>query len=181
LFAYNKNGTIIYLLVYVDDIVVMSSSPNAVMALLQDLRSDFALKNLGDLHYFMGIQVTKQSDGSQEKYAAEVLHRVGMHNCKSVKTPLATSEKLSAGVGIPLNEEESSKYRSLVGGLQYWTLTCPNISFVVNKVCRFLHAPTQVHMVAVKRILRYLQDTMSVGLKFHCSSSLKPSAFSDGN
>jgi hypothetical protein len=61
--------------VYVDDIVVMSSSPNAVMALLQDLRSDFALKNLGDLHYFMGIQVTKQSDAlkknMQPRYCTE--------------------------------------------------------------------------------------------------------------
>jgi hypothetical protein len=107
LFVYNKNDTVLYLLVYVDDIVV-TSSPNAVTTLLQDLMSDFALKDLGDLHYFLGIQVTKQSDGillSQEKYAAEVLHRAGMHSCMCVKTPLATSEKLSADVGIPFNEE----------------------------------------------------------------------------
>jgi hypothetical protein len=77
LFVYNKNSIVLNLLVYVDDIVVTSSSPNAITALLQDLRSDFALKDLGDLHYFLGIQVVKQSDGillSQEKYAAEALH-----------------------------------------------------------------------------------------------------------
>jgi hypothetical protein len=77
LFVYNKNIIVLNLLVYVDDIVVTSSSPNAITALLQDLRSDFALKDLGDLHYFLGIQVVKQSDGillSQEKYAAEALH-----------------------------------------------------------------------------------------------------------
>jgi hypothetical protein len=77
LFVYNKNNIVLNLLVYVDDIVVTSSSPNAITALLQDLRSDFALKDLGDLHYFLGIQVVKQSDGillSQEKYAAEALH-----------------------------------------------------------------------------------------------------------
>jgi hypothetical protein len=77
LFVYNKNNIVLNLLVYVDDIVVTSSSPNAITALLQDLRSDFALKDLGDLHYFLGIQVVKQSDGillSQGKYAAEALH-----------------------------------------------------------------------------------------------------------
>jgi hypothetical protein len=98
-----------------------------------------------DLHYFLGIQVIKQNDGiilSPEKYAAEILHRAGMHSCKGVKTLLATSKKLSAGVGVPFIEEEASKYCRLVRGLQYLTLTRLDVSFAVNKVYRFLHAPT---------------------------------------
>jgi hypothetical protein len=77
LFIYNKNNIVLYLLLYVDDIVVTSSSANAVTPLLQDLRSNFAIKDLGDLHYFLGIQVIKKNDGiilSQEKYAVEILH-----------------------------------------------------------------------------------------------------------
>ena len=71
------------MLIYVDDIIVTSSSMEAVTALLRDLRQDFALKDLGDLHYFLGIEVTKERDGillSQEKYALDVLSRVGMTN-----------------------------------------------------------------------------------------------------
>jgi hypothetical protein len=77
LFIYNKNNIVLYLLLYVDDIVVTSSSTNAVTPLLQDLRSNFAIKGLGDLHYFLGIQVIKKNDGiilSQENYAVEILH-----------------------------------------------------------------------------------------------------------
>jgi hypothetical protein len=76
LFIYNTSRVTIFLLVYVDDIIVTSLSQSVVMALLDDLRSEFALKDLGDLHYFLGIQVTQKSDGlclSEGKYAMEVL------------------------------------------------------------------------------------------------------------
>jgi hypothetical protein len=139
LFIYNKKGVTMYLLVYVDDIIVISSSSRAVTTLLHDLRSDFALKDLGELHYFLGVQVKKLNDGlslSQEKYASEILHRVGMTKCKPVKTPLVTSEKLSAKAGKKLSSDEASRYRSIVGGLQYLTLTRP-VSFTVNKACQF--------------------------------------------
>jgi hypothetical protein len=68
-----------------------------------------------------------------------------------------------------------------VGGFKYLTLTHPDISFAVNKTWQFLHSPTHVHMKAAKRILRYMQDTLDVGCKFHQSSSLKSSAFSNAD
>jgi hypothetical protein len=85
----------VFLLVYVDDIIIASSSEQATKALLQDLQKEFALKDLGDLHYFLGIEVTKIKNGlllTQEKYASDLLQRVGMSNCKPVATPLSTSE-----------------------------------------------------------------------------------------
>jgi hypothetical protein len=97
LFIYSRSGVIIYLLVYVDDIIITSSSATAVTALLQDLRSDFTLKDLGEQHYFLGIQASRSADGlvlSQEKYASEILKKVGMHGCKPVRTPLVMSQKL---------------------------------------------------------------------------------------
>jgi hypothetical protein len=87
------------LLVYVDDIIVTSSSPSVIGALLSDLKTDFALKDLEDLHYFLGIEVKHVSDGillTQEKYATDLLRRVGMLSCKPVPTPMATLGKLSA-------------------------------------------------------------------------------------
>jgi histone deacetylase 1/2 len=76
-----------FLLVYVDDIIVASSSPRATEALLKDLQADFALKDLGELHYFLGIEVKKARDGillTQQKYTSDLLHRVGMRNCKPI-------------------------------------------------------------------------------------------------
>jgi histone deacetylase 1/2 len=75
---------------------------------------------------------------TQEKYGADLLRRVGMHNCTPCPTPLSSSEKLSLTDGTPLGPEDSTQYRSIIGALQYLTLTRPGISFSVNKVCQFL-------------------------------------------
>ena len=80
-----------------------------------------------------------------------------------------------------MSAEEGTKYRSVVGALQYLTLTRPDISFSVNKVCQFLHSPTSLHWTAVKRILRYVQGTASTGLKICKSPSTTVSAFSDAD
>jgi hypothetical protein len=170
------------LLVYVDDIIVASLSQEVVAALLEDLRADFALKDLGSLHYFLGIEVKQDSDGlslSQCKYAADILKRARMTHCKPVTTPLAAYEKLSDHTGRPLSAEESTKYRSIVGALQYVTLTRLDIAYSVNKVCQFLHAPSSEHLTAVKRIIRYLKYTIDTGIRFEKSGSMLVSAFSD--
>jgi hypothetical protein len=88
--------------VYVDDIIVASSSPGAMTALLKNLEKDFALKDLGDLHYFVGLEVNKIDNGillSQSKYVVELLRRSSMISCKPVNTPLSNSDKLLAHIG----------------------------------------------------------------------------------
>jgi histone deacetylase 1/2 len=184
LFYFSRGGYTMFILVYVDDIIVASSSSQATEALLKDLQQDFSLKDLGDLHYFLGIEVTKLKGGlllSQGRYAADILSRTGMDKAHPVDTPLSTSEKLSLVDGDRLGDEDSTRYRSVVGALQYLTLTRPDIAFAVNKVCQFLHAPTTVHWSAVKRILRYLRGTLSVGHWIQCSKSTMVSAFSDAD
>lgn len=117
---------LIFILVYVDDTIVASSSQAATNALLQDQQHDFALKDLGDLHYFLRIEVKRTQDGllmSQQKYASDIIVRAGMKNCKVVDTPLSTSDKPSLTDGEPLGAEDTTKYRSMVGALRYLTLT----------------------------------------------------------
>ena len=184
LFFYRKGGLIMYILIYVDDIIVASSSPEGTKVLLQALMSDFALKDLGELHYFLGIEVSKVRDGivlSQAKYANDVLKRTGMQQCKPASTPMSASEKLSAYEGTPVSAEGSTRYRSIVGALQYLTLTRPDISFAVNKVCQYLHALTTVHWTTVKRILRYLKNTTRLGIRIARSPSSLVSGFSDAD
>jgi histone deacetylase 1/2 len=118
---------------------------------------------------------------TQGKYATDLIAKVGMSGCKTVPTPLSSTEQLSLTDGIPLGPDDSTKYRSIVGGLQYLTLTRPDLSYSVNKVCQFLHAPTREHWSAVKRILRYIQDTLKVGITFVRSSSTLLIAFSDAD
>jgi hypothetical protein len=180
----NKGDTTIFVLVYVDDIIVASSSQEATTVLLKDLQDEFALKDLGDLHYFLGIEVNKATCDivlTQEKYASDLLKKVGMSGCKPVATPLSTSEKLSVHEGTPLGPDDATNYRSVVGALQYLTLTRPDIAFSVNKVCQFLHSPTTIHWAAVKRILRYIKSSIKLGIKIRRSNSTLVSAFSDAD
>jgi hypothetical protein len=113
LFIYSQGDVIIFMLRYVDDIIVTGSSGEVIAALLKDLSSEFALKDLGTLNYFLGIEVKPSQGGiilSQEKYAADILKRVGMSKCKVSPTPLSTSERLSKEEGTPLSPEDSTKY-----------------------------------------------------------------------
>jgi histone deacetylase 1/2 len=167
LFIFHHDGVTIYMLVYVDDIVLNGSSAIAIECLVQTLAHTFPIKDLGRLDYFLGIEASYTNKGmvlSQHKYVLDLLHRAHMEGCRAISTPMSTLAKLSRDAGDVLSIADASSYRSLVGGLQYLTLTRPDISFAVNKVCQFLAHPTTVHYEAVKRILRYLWGTVSSGL-----------------
>jgi hypothetical protein len=106
LFYYRKCSVTIYLLVYVDDIIGASSSPSAAADLLQKLQHDFTLKDLGNLHYFLGIEVFHANECiylRQKKYTSGILQRDGMLSCKPTSTPLSYSMKISAHVGEQLS------------------------------------------------------------------------------
>jgi hypothetical protein len=184
LFLFNKEGITMFVLIYIDDIIVTSSSNYAITALLRDLNKNFAIKDLGGLHFFLGTKVKKTCNGlllTQEKYASDLLNKVGMHGCKLAPTPLSSSEQLSLSGGTPLCPEDRTQYRSIVGALQYLTLTRPDLCFSVNKVCQYLHAPTTKHWTTAKRILRYVKDALKLGITFIKSSSTFLSTFSDAD
>jgi histone deacetylase 1/2 len=183
-FLFQRSSVTMYLLVYVDDIILLSSSPTAVDPFVAAPGRDFAVKDLGQLHFFLGIEVARYAHGlalTQKKYSLDLLRRAGMLKCKTSPTPMSSTDRLSATVGNPLSSEEATEYRSIVGGLQYLTITRPDLSFAVNRVCQYLHAPTDVHWSAVKRILRYVQLTVSFGLHLRSSSSGVLSAYSDAD
>jgi histone deacetylase 1/2 len=173
------------LLVYVDDIIVISSCPSATSRLIHDMSVQFAVKDLGSLNYFLDTEVHHLATGglvlSQKKYAMELLKRAGLLKCAPATTPMITTDKLSAHDGTPLSPDDATRYRSIVGGLQYLTLTRPDISFAVNKVCQYLQAPRDTHWTAVKRILRFVKLTVCHGLTIHRTSATLLSAFSDAD
>jgi hypothetical protein len=171
-----------YLLLYVDDIIITASSTPLLQRLLDRLHSEFTMTDLGDLHYFLGIAVMRSSDGlflSQRQYAADILQRAGMSECHSSATPVDTHAKLSASDGDLL--PDGTEYQSLAGGLQYLTLTRPDISYAVQQICLHMHAPRTSHLALVKRVLRYVRGTMDFGLHLCASSSTSLTAYSDAD
>nr|XP_020152324.2 uncharacterized mitochondrial protein AtMg00810-like [Aegilops tauschii subsp. strangulata] len=146
------------------------------------LRAEFAIKDLGPLHYFLGVEVVRRSDGfflHQRKYAHELLEHAGMLNCKPAPTPVDTKAKLSIKDGSPASD--AVFYRSIVGALQYLTLTRPEIQYAVQQVCLHIHVPRDVHWAAVKRILRYICGAMDLGVTLHASADTALTAYSDAD
>jgi hypothetical protein len=138
LFILHRPNVTIYLLVYVDDIVVLSSSDSAIDLLVSGLRQEFAVKDLGHLHYFLGLEISRRGQEltiTQRQYALDLLRRAGMLKCKPSHTPMASTMKLFSADNALLSEDDSTTYRSIVGGLQYLTLTRPDLSFAINRVC----------------------------------------------
>ncbi|XP_071683604.1 uncharacterized protein [Lolium perenne] len=173
-----------YFLVYVDDIILISSSVLASDALIASLGKDFAAKDLGTLHYFLGLEVASCASGlvmTQKKYSLDILRRAGMLKCKPTATPMSSTDKLTAVDGVLLTSDEATEYRSVVGGLQYLTITHSDISYAVNRVYQYLHTPRDTHWAAVKRILRYVRSTLSHGLHIRPNPSGVLSAYSDAD
>lgn len=156
----------LFALVYVDDILITGSAGALIHDLIKKLNKTFAFKHMGKPDYFLAIEVKYQSNGSvlltQTKYIRDLLHRASMTDCNGIATPMASTTKLSKHGSDKLQNPQV--YRSLMGALQYATLTRPEISYSVNKVCQFLTQPLESHFRAVKRILRYLSNTASHGL-----------------
>jgi histone deacetylase 1/2 len=172
------------MLVYVDDIVIAGSTPAAVDRLVRELSASFPIKDLGPLAYFLGLEASYNSGGmvlTQRKYALDLLHRVSMENCRATSTPMVASDRLCRESGMLLGTEDATRYRSIVGGLQYLTLTRPDLSFAVNKVCQFLSQPTDQHWEVVKRILRYVKGTLDTGLRIRKSNLTGVSIFTDAD
>ncbi|KAJ9554160.1 hypothetical protein OSB04_018205 [Centaurea solstitialis] len=114
---------------------------------------------------------------SQKKYILELLQRAGLSNAKPVSSPMTTTANLALGDSATF--ADPVKYRQIVGALQYVTLSRPDITFGVNKVCQFMHSPTENHWTAVKRILRYLQGTADYGLRLIHDSGTILHAYTD--
>ncbi|XP_071718663.1 uncharacterized mitochondrial protein AtMg00810-like [Rutidosis leptorrhynchoides] len=128
------------------------------------------MKDLGSLSFFLGIDVTRNTQGlflSQQNYAQDIINRAGMNSCNSVKTPVDLSGKLGNTGSSYTNPTE---YRSLAGALQYLTFTLPDISYEVQQICLHMHDPKDSHMQALRRILRYIKVTLSFGLQLSRSS-----------
>ncbi|KAK9048876.1 hypothetical protein SSX86_032155 [Deinandra increscens subsp. villosa] len=182
LFIHTTGPSPLYVLVYVDDIIITGPSHNLIDHFIHSLSVKFSLKDLGSLSYFLGIEVIPHPLGlllSQTKYIQDIINRAKMSNCKASSTPIICSEPLTLQGGTP--HSSPTDYRTLVGALQYLSLTRPDIAFTVNRLSQFMHAPSSIHWQALKRLLRYLQGTSHHGFLIRKESPLYLHAFTDAD
>ncbi|XP_050125594.1 uncharacterized mitochondrial protein AtMg00810-like [Malus sylvestris] len=150
---HSSKGTMV-LLLYVDDVILPGSSSKLISSVITGLIEEFDMKDLGQLNYFLGLQISYTSEWlflSQTKYINELVAKVDLQDCKPCATPCLPYHRLLKNDGKPYHSLE--QYRTIVGVLQYLTFTRPDIAFSVNQACQFMHNPMESHFIAVKRII----------------------------
>lgn len=182
LFIKRTGSLVLYVFVYVDDMLITGSNRSEIAALIATLNSRFSLKDLGEVKYFLGIELFRTATGlhlRQQKYISDLLQKTNMSTAKQVSTPMSPTPKLSLKSGTFL--ENPSEYQATIGSLQYLSFTRPDIAYAVNKLSQYMHCPTDLHWSAAKRILRYLVGSLSHGIHIRRGTPLALHGFSDAD
>ncbi|GFP88646.1 copia protein [Phtheirospermum japonicum] len=182
-FSYRKQaGKLLLVVVYVYDILLEGDDFSEVQQVILLLDKEFSLKNMGRVSYFLGLKAHYEPDGillNQTKYILGLLQKTRMSQSKPCPCPYNSSKKLFLNDSAPFSNH--TLYRSTVGAMQYLTMTRQDISYSVNKLSQFLHAPTINHWMAVKRVLLYLKSIPGLGLLFQSTPTVKLQAFSNAD
>jgi hypothetical protein len=155
LYVKKTNHGIVVIVIYVDDLIIRGDSNVDISNLKKLLKQEFEMKDLGELRYFLGIEVIQSPKGIwllQRQYALNKLFEYGMTRCKPISIPLEQNVKLSADEGDLV--EVTTMYRRIVGNLIYMTITRPDLSYAVGVVSQFMQTPQKPQLDAVRRILR---------------------------
>lgn len=182
LFFKKMDGKMIFLAVYVDDILITGDDEEEMKCLKQFLDQQFKIKDLGLLHYFLGIEALyKQEDIilTQRKFTLDLLKEFNCTSLTSVSSPLISGLKLHPNMGDPL--PDPTVYRRLVGKLNYLTNTRPDLAFSVQHLSQFMSSPCSAHMEAGIHVLRYLKSNPDQGLLMNSGSSFQLQAFCDSD
>ncbi|GJX83529.1 putative ribonuclease H-like domain-containing protein [Tanacetum coccineum] len=182
LFLKKDKHDIILVQVYVDDIIFGSTKKSWCDEFEALMKSRFQMSSMGELTFFLGLQVKQKPDGifiSQDKYVAEILKKFDFASVKTASTPIETQKPL-------VKDEEASDvdvhlYRSMIGSLMYVTASRPDIMFVVCACSRFQVTLKTSHLSAVKRIFRYLKGKPKLGLWYPRESSFDLESYSDSD
>ena len=186
-----EDGSLIYLLLYVDDMLIAARDKLAIQKMKMLLSSEFDMKDLGPAKKILGMEIYRYQPRrkiflSQKSYIEKILSKFGMSNAKPLSTPSDANFRLSTTLG-PQSEAEKEymsrvPYASAVGSLMYaMVCTRPDLAQAVSVVSRFMSHPGKDHWQAVKRIFRYLRGTSDVGLVYGDSENCVLAGYSDSD
>ncbi|GJR27997.1 putative ribonuclease H-like domain-containing protein [Tanacetum coccineum] len=182
LFIKRHKGDILLVQVYVDDIIFGLTKKELCNAFKKLMHEKFQMSSIGELTFFLGLQVQQKNDGifiSQDKYVDEILTKFWFTKVKTASTPMETQK--------PLLKDESGEevdvhmYRSMIGSLMYLTSLRPDIMFAVCACARYQVNPKVSHLHAVKRIFRYLKGQPKLGLWYTKDSLFDLVAYTDSD
>ena len=183
IFVTGEGADLTIVAVYVDDLIVITKTPETMKKIKENLAARFKMKDLGKLHYCLGISIQHDEErGSlwmdQRQYIQSLLKRYGLSQAKSATTPADVNVKLvkNDGVSKPVNQVN---YQSMVGSLLYASIaTRPDIAQAVGAVSKFNSCPTEARLTAVKRIFYYLKGTINLCTKYERSADNRLVGFS---
>ncbi|KAK6137074.1 hypothetical protein DH2020_029185 [Rehmannia glutinosa] len=182
LFVIQDKKSILLVQIYVDDIIFGSTNKECVKSFQTSCKSKFEMSMMGELTFFLGLQVKQVKDGtfiSQTKYTRDLMKNFGMEEKSSVKILMNTSVKMDMNAdGKPVDK---TRYRTLIGSLLYLTASRPDILHAVCLCARFQSNPKDSHMSAVKRIFRYLKGTIQYGLFYPKNENFSLKGYSDSD
>jgi hypothetical protein len=157
----------------VDNIIFSGSSHTLVSRFQKMMESEFQMSMMGELTFFLGIQVKQMKHGTfvhQAKYMKDLMKKFNMTELKPVSTPMSSAASL--GPDEDGEAVDQGEYRSMIGSLLYLTVTQLDIQFIVELCARFQSSPRSSHRTAVQRVFRYLKHTPDFGIWYSVSSSL---------
>ncbi|XP_061352521.1 uncharacterized mitochondrial protein AtMg00810-like [Gastrolobium bilobum] len=181
LYVKNSGGNLLFASLYVNDLIFMGNNDEMIQEFKSTMTREFEMTDLGLMKFFLCLEVRQGETDifvSHEVYAKEIL-KYKMEDCNPVSTPMEPGAKLSKFDGG--EQVDASKYRSLVGSLRYLTCTRPDLSLSVGIVSRFMEEPVYSHWKVLKRILRYIQETVSLGLFYSNLKVYKLIRYSDSD
>jgi hypothetical protein len=167
---------------YVDDLIFTGNNSILFQKFKSSMMKTFDMTDLGKMRYFLGIEVTQNDHGifiCQGKYAKEILERFNMDKSNSVCSPIVTGTKLSKN--DKSDEVDSTQFKQMVGSLMYLTATRPDLMFAVNLIARFMEHPIETHLMAAKRIMRYIRGTIDLGIWYKKGKQAELVAYSDSD
>ncbi|KAH9717291.1 retrovirus-related pol polyprotein from transposon RE1 [Citrus sinensis] len=179
---FSTKKKIAVLIVYVDDIILTGDFEEELQFLKHRLAQEFDIKDLGNLKYFIGMEIARSREGiavTQRKYVLDLLMETGMLGCKPADTPMDSSKTFGTESDSVLVDR--GRYQRLVGRLIYLSHTRPDIGFAVSSVSQFMNNPREEQMEAVYRILRYLKLTPGKGLMFRKNNKREIDVYTDAD
>jgi hypothetical protein len=182
LFTLNHGTDVLLVQIYMDDIIFGGSSHTLVSRFQKMMQSEFQMSMMGELTFFLGIQVKQTKQGTfvhQAKYTKDLMRKFNMVELKPVSTLMSST----ASLGLDEDDEsvDHREYMSMIGSLLYLTATGPDIQFTVGLCAHFQASPRSSHRMAVQRVFRYLKHTPEFGIWYSASSSLDLVGFSDAD
>jgi hypothetical protein len=182
LFIINQGNHKLIAQIYVDDIIFRATLDSQAHEFAEEMKQEFEMSMIGELTYYLGMQVKQISKGifiSQAKYAKDLVKRFGLDGKSHSRTPMSTNVKI--GADLTSKQVDPTLYRSMTGSLLYLTASRPDIAFSVGVCARFQANPKESHLTIVKRIIKYVNATINYGVCFSRETNIVLVGYSDAD